>query len=204
MVGRKKRELFGCIRDRVWKRVEGWKEKLLSQARKEILMKAIIQAIPSYCMSCFLLPESLLRELEGIASNFFWNNGDKSKIHWVAWPKLCTGKKEGGLGFRNLRAFNLAMLAKQGWCVLKHPDLLICQIWKARYFPHCDFFHAGHNASYTWRSVWEARNVVESGVRWRIGNGRAVRVWDDGWLDRPLTFKLITPHNMFIPDLCVE
>ena len=50
----------------MWKKLKGWKEKLLSQAGREVLIKAVIQAIPIYTMSCFKLPKGLVRELEGM------------------------------------------------------------------------------------------------------------------------------------------
>jgi hypothetical protein len=56
VVGRAKRRAFNEIKDRVWWRLQGWKEKLLSQAGREILIKAVIQAIPTYAMSCFKFP----------------------------------------------------------------------------------------------------------------------------------------------------
>jgi len=61
----------------VWKKLQGWKEKLLSQARREVLIKSVIQAIPAYTMSCFKLPKGLIKELEVLIRKFWWGyNGD--------------------------------------------------------------------------------------------------------------------------------
>ena len=49
-MGKSKVRTFAYLKDRIWKRVQGWKEKLLSKAGKEILIKAVAQAIPSYAM----------------------------------------------------------------------------------------------------------------------------------------------------------
>ena len=53
MVGRNKRASLNYIKDRVWGKLQGWKEKLLSQVDNEVLLKAIVQAIPTFAMSCF-------------------------------------------------------------------------------------------------------------------------------------------------------
>lgn len=77
-------------------------------------MKVVAQAIPSYLMSCFLLPKYLYDELNQMIASFWWNNSDGDRrIHWLSWDKLCLPKNAGGLGLRYLYAFNLALLGKQ-------------------------------------------------------------------------------------------
>ena len=94
-------------------KVFGWKEKLLTSTGKEILIKAIAQAVPSYTMSCFLLPNILCDDLAGITKQFWWGQVNKKrKLAWLSWEKLCMPKDRGGLGFCNLKLFIIALLAK--------------------------------------------------------------------------------------------
>ncbi|KAL0409023.1 UNVERIFIED_CONTAM: putative mitochondrial protein [Sesamum radiatum] len=204
-VARSKKDLFATIKDRIWARISGWNEKLLSQAGKEILIKSVIQAIPSYAMGCFKLPVTLLSELQGMIARFWWHNRGSSKIHWLSYQRLCESKLQGGLGFRKLRCFNQAMLAKQLWRIMHRPDRLLCQVLKAKYFPRGDVFSAqlGCRPSFTWRSLMSAQPLIRAGCQWRVGSGCQIRVWKDPWLPRPFTFRPITPVSATSPELRV-
>ncbi|KAL0462147.1 UNVERIFIED_CONTAM: putative mitochondrial protein [Sesamum latifolium] len=125
IVGRSRRGVFAYIRDRIWKKLQGWSGRNLSQAGKAIMIKSVVQAIPTYAMSVFRLPNSLLGEVQSMASNFFWHNKDQRKIHWISWERLCKKKEEGGIGFRSLKAFNTALPAKQLWRLITKPQSLI-------------------------------------------------------------------------------
>ena len=72
LIGKGKRKAFNRIKDLVGRRIAGWKEKLLSSAGREILIKAVAQATPTYTMSCFRLPDSLCKELNSMVSAFWW------------------------------------------------------------------------------------------------------------------------------------
>ena len=65
-MGRAKYHTFSYLKDRVWKKLQGWKGRLLSRAGKEVLIKAVAQSIPTYTMGVFLLPVKLCDELNAI------------------------------------------------------------------------------------------------------------------------------------------
>ena len=89
------------IKEKVAKNLTGWKEKLLSEVGKEILIKAVAQAIPTYAMSCFKIPDKLCDEMTSLMRNFWWEQQrDERKMAWISWDKLCTPKAQGGLGFK--------------------------------------------------------------------------------------------------------
>ena len=84
LVGKNEKTSFNYIKERVWRKLQGWEEKLLSQVDREILIKAVVQTIPIYTMNCFKLPISLCNDLEELICKFWWGErGDQRKIHWV-------------------------------------------------------------------------------------------------------------------------
>ena len=130
--GRAKTTTFREIQERVAKRVLGWKEKFISKAGREILIKTVAQSIPTYSMGLFKLPKAMCNAINSTLANYWWGQKyDERKIHWVCWQKLCTDKNRGGMGFQDINAFNLAMLAKQAWCLLQGTQSLFYRVYKA-------------------------------------------------------------------------
>jgi hypothetical protein len=132
-VGKSRVATFSYLKDRIWKRIQGWKEKMLSKAGKEILIKAVAQAIPTFAMGCFDLTKTLCDRISAMICRFWWSQQDNEhKMHWLSWEKLTQPKGEGGLGFRDIHAFNIAVLAKQGRRLLMNPDSLCAQLLRAK------------------------------------------------------------------------
>ncbi|WCJ23841.1 hypothetical protein M5689_005843 [Euphorbia peplus] len=77
--------VFAALKDRVKRRIQGLEERTLSAGGKEVMIKAVIQAIPQYIMSIFLLPDSLCQEIQGLISKFWWGGTDKKRpMYWLA------------------------------------------------------------------------------------------------------------------------
>ena len=126
-------QYFLDLKKKLAKKLARWKEKLLSKANKEILIKAVAQAVPTYTMNCFKIPQSLCDELTSMVRNFWWDQkGDKKKMVWISWEKLSAPKSQGGMGFKLLKEFNLALLAKQGWKLQTNHNSLAYRVLKAK------------------------------------------------------------------------
>ena len=74
MIGRDKRSVFSFIKDRIWNRINAWRGRALSKAGKEVMIKSVLQAIPSCIMSIYLLPNSVIDDIEKMI-NAFWRGG---------------------------------------------------------------------------------------------------------------------------------
>jgi hypothetical protein len=142
-VGRSVNGAFKFLRDRLWKRIQGWIEIILSAGGKEILFKSIAQAIPIYSMACFKLPRGLCQKLNALIRDFWWGRREgQRRTCWVSWEEMTMPKYAGGLGFRDIEIFNLALLARQAWRLLQNPETLSAQILKAVYYPSTDLLNA--------------------------------------------------------------
>jgi hypothetical protein len=56
-------------------------------------------------------------------------------MHWVSWDILVRPKPQSGMGFRDMRDFNQALLARQAWILNDWPNSLSAWVLCAKYYP---------------------------------------------------------------------
>ncbi|XP_060960022.1 uncharacterized protein LOC133030933 [Cannabis sativa] len=155
-MGRNKDVILGFLKDKMLKRVQSWEGRLLSKAGREVLLKTVAQALPTYAMSVFLLLVKTVSHLESLMSKYWWGSSNN--------------RTKG--------------VRKQGWRLLLYEDSLVGHIYKACYFPNGNFLAAeiGPNPSFIWQSVFESQQLVRDGARRRIGSGVSTPVLNVPWL----------------------
>lgn len=204
LVGKSKKKVFNFLKERLWKRIQNWSNKILSKAGKTILIKNVAQSIPSYSMSCFLIPKSLCLEMERTMNSFWWtsNSDNRKGVKWMSWEKMCLPKCSGGLGFRSLHGFNMALIGKHIWNFIRHPSSLVARIFKARYFHDSSILQArkGNGGSFIWSGIWEAKEKLCNGYRWILGDGNSIKIFQDPWLRGKRNFRVEDHHRNTISD----
>lgn len=105
---------------------------------------------------------------------FWWGHKKgKAQIHWLSRDRLCIPKKFGGIDFRSLSEFNMALIAKQVWRVIREPNSLLARVLKWKYFRHSCFLEieVESNVSFAWRSIQWGQELVRLSLLWRVGDG---------------------------------
>jgi hypothetical protein len=139
----------------------------MSMTSKEILIKDVAHAIPTYAMACFDLSKTLCDDITQLVCWYWWSQNDEErKMHWVGWEKMKSVKEQGGLGFRDLHSFNLAMLARGSWRLIQAPGSLGALVLWAKYFPDGNLLAAKpvNEMSYVWRSILKGLEVLKEGI----------------------------------------
>jgi hypothetical protein len=197
-LGRMHKGRFENIQTRLIKRLMEWGDSLLAQSAREVLIKSIAQALPTYVMGVFELPASVCDELNRLIRNYCWGaERGKRKTHWVSWPKLNQAKDFGGLGFRDMRLFNQALLARQAWRLLTIPDSLCARVLQAKYYPNGDLMDTVFtgNPSSSWTAISYGLELLKQGMIKRVRNGSSIRIWRDSWIPRVSYGKVFTPRG---------
>ncbi|XP_030479091.2 uncharacterized protein LOC115696327 [Cannabis sativa] len=101
-MGRNKNLILGFLKDKMQKKIFSSESQFLSKAGKEVLLKSVAKALPSYAMSVFLLTKEICSSLEGVMSKFWWKSKSRAAtkgVSWISWKRLCRHKNVGGIGF---------------------------------------------------------------------------------------------------------
>ncbi|XP_052114139.1 uncharacterized mitochondrial protein AtMg00310-like [Arachis duranensis] len=157
-------------------------------------------------MECFKLLSGLCHRIVFMTNRFYWGskNGER-KIHWIKWEKMCLPKQSGGLGFKDIKAFNMALLVKQGWRLIRNPDSLAAKTIGCKHFNRKKFLNSkiGFIPSYTWRRIWQAKGVLEKRSCWKVGNGNNIKIWKDPWLPKQNGSKVWSPPKILEADAII-
>lgn len=112
----RKKEIFSYLKKSVLSKIDGWQNKFLTTAGKEVLIKSVASAMPVFSMNSYKLPLEVCLEIESLLSKFWWGStNEKRKMSWMSWDRLTFAKQYGGMGFKSLAFFNQALLANQVW-----------------------------------------------------------------------------------------
>lgn len=182
---------YHFVLDKVHKRLSSWKIRKLSLTGRATLVQSVLSTIPMYYMRSTLLPLSVCDEIDQVSRNFVWGSSRAvRKTALVAWDKVCQSKDKGGIGLRQVRSMNKAMLMKLGWELIQRRDKLWVQILRSKYLcgnnviPNVDKKHVESN---TWRGIRKFWNLVINNIRWRIYDGQVTHFCTDTWMgDSPL------------------
>lgn len=177
--------------ERLSNRIKDWRNKSLSFAGRLQLIQLVLSSMHVYWASIFILPSSIVQDLEQLMRGFLWNygNGARGKSK-VAWDVVCLPNHEGGLGIRRIVSFNNALIASHIWRLFTCKDSLWVK-WihmyrlKGRHF--WDTPCRG-NMTWSWRKILQLRPLVHSFFWSKLGNGRSTSAWFDQWcLEGPLS-----------------
>ncbi|GMI84866.1 hypothetical protein HRI_002155900 [Hibiscus trionum] len=184
LIGKNKTLALGFIRDKVHDRLSNWDKQLLSYSGREIFIKAVLQSLPQYIMSCYLLPQNIIDDMTSAIRRYWWSGkSNKKGWHMLPWDQVCLPKSVGGMGFRDLNNFNIALLGKQLWRLICEPDSLLGQIYKFKYFPTGNILNASRplRGSFAWQGLYNAMQHLYGGFLYRPGINSNIRIHHDNW-----------------------
>lgn len=127
--------------------------------------------------------------------NAYWwslGSGHNKGVKWLSWEAMSIPKCKGGMGFRNLFGFNIALLGKHIWRCIQNADLLVSRVLKARYFLDVNILEAnrGVKSSFVWTGIWQAKEALCRGFRWVVRNGETIVATRDPWLAKKQDFRV--------------
>lgn len=186
--GRACHPYFNKVLESIRLRPAGWKTKLLSFARRLIMVRHVLSSIPLYVSLVLPLPIKTYLVIKRLMRKFLWfANPERLKSNLVKWEAVCLPRSEAGLGLRRVKEFNEAYLLKLAWLVSTSNSLW--PIWfRERYLKGLAIWHPKfqRGGSYICKSIRSFSSLIQRKSRWVIGNGHSISLWFDRWIDQVL------------------
>lgn len=201
LVGADRSENFVHFVERVIKRLNGGKKNSYPLVGRKFWLKVLHSQSPSFAMSHFKIPKGVCKKITDSIDQFWWGyDNEKKQMHWYTWWNMCFPKMRGGMGFRDVNSFHLALLAKQESRLISTPDFIYARVLTAKYYHRRSLLKAGpkNGSSFTWQCILEGIHVFKCGYIWRICSGNLVNIWDDPWIPTSPTKKIIKERGNMV------
>jgi len=204
---------FSFLHQKLYKRLDPWKGRLLTSGGRQILTNSCLSSIPLYCMGFYWLQDGVHKKMDSIRANFLWQGTeDKFRYHMAKWEMVSRPKDQGGLGIINTRLMNDCLLVKWIWKILLEPDELWFKLLKAKYMSNSNFFSSkSRGSSQFWQGLHKVKSLFKWGAIFSIGNGKNCLFWHDCWLHSvPLKiyyedlYKMVRYPNCSVADCWVN
>ncbi|GJR75133.1 RNA-directed DNA polymerase, eukaryota, reverse transcriptase zinc-binding domain protein [Tanacetum coccineum] len=154
--------------DKIKGKTEDWKYKYMSYAGRLMLIAAVLESISVYWASVFKIPKIMIKEINGVLKRYLWSNGDTAKGKAkVSWKQVCMPKEFGGLGIKDLKRWNEALLAKHLWNIASKKD-----------------------------SLW-VKDKIAHNFQFKVRNRRNIHMWYDKWNEDGLLIDKVTNRDLY-------
>ncbi|XP_062093665.1 uncharacterized protein LOC133799682 [Humulus lupulus] len=159
-----------------------WSNRHLSFAGKTQLIQSVLMGLRAFWMSIFLLPKSVISEIDHLCRKFLWGaskgNDNRSKIHFTSWDQVCLPKQLGGLGFKEGAKWNMVLLAKYLWVVSSKQDILWVKWVDAIYLKGQSVwdYKLQSDVSWYWRKLINLKAILNSELLGRAVQNNKLKV----------------------------
>jgi hypothetical protein len=188
----KLKSMWAGLEDMMVRKLAPWKRLYLSKGGRVTLIKSTLSNMPTYMLSLFPIPADVAKRIEKIQRDFLWGGmNDEFKHHLVEWAKVCTPIDEGGLGIRNIRRFNQALLGKWLWRFAHEVGAWWRSVLVAKYGSDWGGWQSGvisgsHGVG-LWKFICMGWQNFRRFFKYDPGEGSKIHFWEDVWCgDRTL------------------
>jgi len=177
--------------NKVSARLSTWKGRCLSMAGRICLIKSVFTSIPLFYLSFFKASVLICERIMNIQRRFLWAWGRNNRsIPWVSWGNICKPLEEGGLGIKDVRKFNYALMAKWKWRLMSDEKGKWKDILESKYIATFGNNHVRPcYHSWWWRDLEKicregnGEGWFQQAVTWNVRSGDLVRLWEDPWVN---------------------
>ena len=174
------------ILEKMERKLSSWQRMYLSKEGRITLIKNTLSSLPTYFMSLLPIPVSVALRIDKIQRDFLWGGmGEGKKFHLVNWSQVCQPFKMGGLGLRNLRVFNQALLGKWLWRFGNEENAFWRLLISAKYGSSSSGWTTrevtGPYVSGLWKHIRKGWGSFAHHLHFEVGNGSKTKFWDAVW-----------------------